>query len=330
MQMQSETLLKPAQAPAFFIGGLGGPARLGLVGFLLLAGAAVQVFAFAPAGALLILAAVALAVPRGVTNKPAAIKDSGSWERVTGEELSAAFRLDEQARKWSRCPFGVNSMPGFLLMLLACAAAAAAVIAVAAIQGGLDFEHVLLAWSPGFRAEILLADAALFFIPVWVSGLRATWSPPDLLVKLAALHNVISRTREFPEPGMEACPMLRIGRTDRGLVPLDARLMLMWPQGPPEFIGLQVQVSINKVQNAAYPYLYAVVVARKGKLGLAGAGIDSVKDVCEFDGNDSEADVLVIRQRTSRNSGYHTKEKDQIRVFEVAMATAKSVLKPSA
>ncbi len=34
--------------------------------------------------------------------------------------------------------------------------------------------------------------------------------------------------------------------------------------GPEEFLGVQIQLSINRVQSRAYPYLYRVLLARQG------------------------------------------------------------------
>jgi len=65
------------------------------------------------------------------------------------------------------------------------------------------------------------------------------------------------------------------------------------------------------VQGTSYPYLYCVLIAQS-KAGLFRKHkklIDTFKDphVVIQATYSSEVDVLVIRQKTTRTSGYHTK-----------------------
>ncbi len=325
MAEKSETLMKARSGPDFLVGNFRLGRRLAIAGGIITAGIAVQLLLSGFFGAAVIAAGVVFVLPRGVSNKPGREKGKASWERVTEAELDFAFELEEKCKRWGGSLLDINCGRGFAVLLGAAAATALAVFVASRMQNGFDLGSAMFSWSPGFRAEFLLVDAVIFLLPVWVSGMRMPWSPTDLMIKLRALHNVRARLRAYPDPDVEVTPMFEVAAGVKGAVPRDARLMLRWRGAPEGFIGVQVQVSLNRVQGRPFPYLYGVVIAKKG-FGLAPRPARSLKDVCEFESKDPEVDVLVVRQKTSRNSGYHTVEADQVRVLEAAMETARDAL----
>ena len=176
---------------------------------------------------------------------------------------------------------------------------------------------------------VFLLDVVLLCLPLWFFGLKRRYVPADLLLKIEALENVRHRLAVYPVPDWRLKILLEFTPAGKGKMPTDARLTLQPLDGPEDFIGLQVQVSLNRVQGTGYPYLYAVVLARES-FGLFEAEFPaSPKEVLERETSD-DVDVVVVRQRTTKNSGYHTKRNDQVRVFEVALALAESALAPAA
>jgi len=67
-------------------------------------------------------------------------------------------------------------------------------------------------------------------------------------------------------------------------------------------------VTANRVQGSDYPYLYCVLVARPGVRMLELLDPEPPSNiVAEPDHKpDEDIDILVIRQRTTKTSGYHT------------------------
>ena len=101
----------------------------------------------------------------------------------------------------------------------------------------------------------------------------------------------------------------------------------------PDFLGLYGQVVLNEVQGSSYPYFYVVLVARQG-FGLADAHREykSPRRIISEIKNQGQVEVLVIRQKTTKKSGYHTNPKKSAQIFleglelaeQIAGGTAKS------
>jgi len=93
-------------------------------------------------------------------------------------------------------------------------------------------------------------------------------------------------------------------------VPRDARFTIRIEPVKKGFYGLQAQININLVQGTSYPYFYCVLAAEPG-FGLKrfeSSIRQTDKIICEYQ-EDEKAEVLVIRQFTTKKSGYHTKNK---------------------
>jgi hypothetical protein len=94
----------------------------------------------------------------------------------------------------------------------------------------------------------------------------------------------------------------------------------------PDFLGLYGQVVLNEVQGSSFPYFYVVLVARRG-FGLTEAKesyIDPRGMTTELK-YQGEVEVFVIRQTTTKTSGYHTKPTKALRIFLEGLGLAKRV-----
>ena len=81
--------------------------------------------------------------------------------------------------------------------------------------------------------------------------------------------------------------------------------MIELRRNPDDFVGIQLQVAINKGPNGAVPYMYAVFLCRgKGATFRALSAADYGGYVTEA-GGDDEYGTVVVRQQTSGN-GYRT------------------------
>jgi hypothetical protein len=94
----------------------------------------------------------------------------------------------------------------------------------------------------------------------------------------------------------------------------------------PDFLGLYGQVVLNEVQGRSYPYFYAVLVARRG-FGLQQArdGHRAPPGVTIELNEQDKVEVLVIRQTTTKKSGYHTEPADAAKILDFAVAVAEQV-----
>jgi len=262
-------------------------------------------------GALGVFFGILLLMVDSKTNEPKRVRGKKSWERVTEQEYARIKALVKDGKRWARRDaFGANNLVGCLMFLLV---ALGLFIAFGA----------LLAEGENRLARVLAVDAGLFLLLTFFSGTRKAWAPADLIVKIDALTRVLDRERHQPTPRLKVQPMMEVqkGARDRSL-PRDVRLLGTVEKAPEDLIGFQIQCSINRVSNTPYPYVYAVIIARKAfdlQTRIARYAV-SAKDLVSFEEADDEVDVVVLRQKTTKTSGYHTKDADQDRIVQEAAA----------
>ena len=115
-----------------------------------------------------------------------------------------------------------------------------------------------------------------------------------------------------------------------GRIPMDARLLIRFLNAPDYFLGMQIQISMNSVQGTFYPYLYCVLIAKR-EMTLFEKGtqwIHQTPSKIVFEKKRLEdVEVLVIHQKTTRNSGYHTNLKAADRIVQTSLDLARKLLK---
>ena len=125
-------------------------------------------------------------------------------------------------------------------------------------------------------------------------------------------------------------------------MPSDAKLIMQVPSLGESFYGVQTQVVLNNVQGADFPYLYCVLVAKadfgmRDKLASVQADADKLSNaqrkalaffawkppgiLAEWK-RDGGMDILVIRQKTTKETGYHTDHAAEARIFDFACQQA--------
>ena len=100
-----------------------------------------------------------------------------------------------------------------------------------------------------------------------------------------------------------------------GTIPDDLKFRVDIKDRDKDFLGLYGQVVLNEVQGKSYPYFYVVLVARRGYgLEATGKGVFRPGVTTEFKVQD-QVEVFVIRQKTTKTSGYHTKPGDALLIL---------------
>ncbi|MCX5769739.1 MAG: hypothetical protein NTZ09_05640 [Candidatus Hydrogenedentes bacterium] len=295
-------------------------ARLTLSFSLMLCGIALQLAAggkngpvFIAAGAVCLFAGVLLLLVKGYQNivrtAPAI-----EWRPAGDNEIERILSLYAEQRKWDQDFFDITCGRGILGFILT-----AAVVGVAV----------------GFAAQVsdrfallILIDAAVLLIPFWFTGVRFILKNAKFIVKIRTLLNVKKAYEQAGGPGFDKFLwQLQVAKTTNGAgeVPQDVKAVLQPAGAPPSFLGLQMQVCINSVQGNDYPYFYCVLVA-KPELGLLEHPLASPprKITVERD-RQGEMDVVIIRQTTTKNSGYHTNGKTATNIFLYALDLARQV-----
>jgi len=248
-------------------------------------------------GVLPLLAGNALLLVRGYDNRVEfkGFDPSQQWQKVERSRLAELRHLDRKIESWDRSYIDITNGRGiftFILMLLFLW------FCVAFIDSHRALEYFL----------VIPVDMAILFLPHWFTGTRRILRLPALLIKAETLETVLDKIR--PEEQGDQVDVLMLLKGKQSVLPEDIKIRIEAENAAEEFLGLYGQVVINNVQGKSYPYFYAVMVARPG-LGLAAQAKQFRPPkgvVAEYKEKDG-VDILVIRQYTTKKSGYHTSAK---------------------
>lgn len=241
-----------------------------------------------------ILAGNLFLVVRGYDNRIKFDKytPEAAWEQVDEGKLMEAERLAKKMRKWDRSMLDVsNGLGGFIFVVLCI----------------IFFGMYIIAVDQGnFPLFMLGIDAAVLLIPHWLTGTRSAITKPKLLLKIKVIKKLLNKVKERLQNHEVEYLMLLKGKEEMK-IPEDVKFRINIQHEAPNFLGFYGQIVTNKVKNKTYPYFYVVLVAKKG-YGLKEAFdnyFPSRRIIKEFK-KEGDVEVLVIRQHTTKTSGYHT------------------------
>lgn len=323
---------------------------------LILAGIALQMFFSVLLGWLMVAGGAALAITQGQTTK-LDVSPLGKWENATFEELQAIKNLSGKIGDWRARTdsFTITSTSGFVNALLVLAALALACIVCwflvdrPGIQSGDAVYSLIPPAKGGLVTTILALNALTMLVPVWLFGRITAWEPPELPRKVGYLMAIRDRFESASD--LEFLPSLYLHTESEKTVPTDCRMLVKIKDAPKDFIGIQVQISLNDVQGTKYPYCYAVVIARQtfqiaekalpqlsqpvshswlGRLKMSSNDAKEAafqrfnRSIVEIS-SESDVDVLVVRQVT-RGTGYSTSEGQAVDVFTDALGLSRHIV----
>jgi hypothetical protein len=245
-------------------------------------------------GCLLVLLGNALLLVRGYHNRvdAAAYDARAEWERVDAAQVQQIKTLHQRMKRWDRSATDIsNILGGFMLALLAGA--------VVLLLAGSDL--------PDMWKKIIGVNAAILLLPHWLTGTRRLLTQPSLLIKIAVYDAVLQGLQAALTPHAVEFYVLLKGKKTR--MPQDVKFRVRLTHQKERFLGLYGQAAINTVQGHSYPYFYAVLVAKKN------FGLDRLKQhgepprgmLREFS-QEGDVEVLVVRQTTTKTSGYYTRD----------------------
>ncbi|NLM52900.1 MAG: hypothetical protein GX197_08805 [Firmicutes bacterium] len=243
------------------------------------------------------------------------IKDS-NWTVVDMERIQEIKRLGDRIKKWNADTLDITNGLGLLIFLLAAGAAAITFFLLISLYGS---AHVGL---------IFLLDAVILFFPLWFNGTRKVSTQDNLQRKIAIIMEMEAEFKLVKKINETFVPALLLAREQSGKsVPVDARFTVNFAGQPEGFYGLQGQIHLNQVQGTVYPYFYCVIPARKG-FGLHKyvEKIPAGRNITVAFQSDGNAEVIVIRRTTTKNTGYHTKRFDRLAIFNAALTGARQIL----
>jgi hypothetical protein len=179
-----------------------------------------------------------------------------------------------------------------------------------------------------FALTATIINTIVLFSGLAISGRRSAWMPQALDIKAETIKTIMESPVVKRDPSITPAPYLEIGQTSDGSFPNDTRVLFRFKNAPDTFIGLQGQVSINVVKSATYPYFYTVVIARH-EFGLLEKyrSLKTMLDRITVETKRTdEVDVIVIRQTTTKTSGYHTDTEAQGYILTRSIEIVKKLL----
>ena len=262
------------------------------------------------AGLPFIVACLILNLLRGISVKRVQAKKL-TWQEVTPAKIDQVIEQCKRIKKFR------SSDLGCIIVVI--------VIFVFALSFGLPLISFLFRLNFTFLAVII--NAVILFGGVVLSGRKSAWMPRALDIKAGIVKRIVGSKLIKKYPEAQAIPYLEIGESKEGSFPNDTRIMIRFKDAPKDFIGLQGQISINSVKGRHYPYFYIVLIAKHAFDLQKKFGKQSFDKLVVERKKTGEVDVIVIRQRTTKTSGYHTNTRVQDHILEVGLKATRALLK---
>ena len=285
------------------------PARLAAYAAFAAAGIAAQVFlpvAGFFVGTVLMIPGLVVMWARNFRNKP---MDIGleDWQPVSVREFD---RIKGNLSMTRQKSYSVLYRGGFGLFI----AIVLCILSVVFLMG--DRWLGALAWF----------DAFVLGLPLLLSGNVSLWTPQELAFRMRVFDPILSS--EQAEGGdIIITPYLRLDKNKEGQqIPEDIRLMVEPRRKPADFLGVQLQVAVNKGPNGNVPYMYSVFLCRGKGPTFQALGAARFGDYVKEPGGDKEYGYVVVRQKTS-GTGYHTTDADVRRLYDMVKTKLQEMMK---
>jgi hypothetical protein len=292
--------------------------RIALTLLLLFIGLGLQlVLLRALPGIPFLLVAVALVLVKGYDSR-VRLKTftlDPSWKEVPIEKIREIERLRKRTVDWDQDAFDISNPLGVICLFLWLGAAVVISYILGKLAGAFEV------------TTILIADAVILSLPLWFTGMRFILKQPNLNIRVKLILKMFDAFQKANAEGELFKPALMFTRGPDGkAVPTDARFSVAFSPPREGFYGLQAQINLNVVQGRSYPYFYCVLAA-KPDFGIKGYRENIRTDrniICEYQ-KDAQAEALVIRQATTRTSGYYTKDDRCARILQVALEGGRAI-----
>ncbi len=260
------------------------------------------------AGLPFIIACLILNFMKGISIKKIRPKNV-NWQQVTPEKIEQVLVHCKKIKKFRSGDAGL--FVAFFIFI------------VITLSFGMPLLKTLS--SLPFPLVATTINAIMLFCGLALSGRKRAWMPHALDIKVEIVKRILNSSFIKGDPVLRTIPYLEIGETKEGSLPMDTRILIEFKDAPNEFIGLQGQISINTVKSRAYPYFYVVLLAKHEFNLFEKFRKHSLNKLVIECKKTDEVDVVVIRQRTTKTSGYHTNTRVQDFILQTGIQVAKKV-----
>ena len=263
-------------------------------------------------GVLFVLTGNLLLLVKGYNNKInlGGFSAENEWVKTDSKRLDDILSINKKARRWDMNNMDITNAAGFFILLLV-------ILGIVAVS-------VLLPSS--LTQTIIFLNALVLFVPHWLTGVRRITTTPKLVKKIKIYKNVLDTFKRELEN--EDVDFLVYVRGNEEKLPRDVKMKVKFNNQPEGFLGMYAQISMNDVDGTHYPYFYVVLVAKQ-KSNMLGKHSNNlrlpVRVISEYK-IEGDVEILVIRQYTTKKSGYHTRPQAIVNIFDAGLKNAKSIL----
>jgi hypothetical protein len=265
-------------------------------------------------GILLVLAGNLFLLVCGYNNNAEYAKFSPSleWRPATIEKVREIRELDRKMKQWDRSFLDITNVSGRSIFILI-------VIALAAL-------FFLAVGTEQTALLIVTVNAGVLLLPHWITGVRRILTRPRLMLKIDALLKLLDSVEpEIADDKLELSLLME--RRGNGEIPSDVRFRYVPKGAGPGFLGLQGQMAVNEVQGTSYIYFYVVAIAKEGYGLSRRLGDWQVPPGLVLEPSSSGGvEVLVLRRRTTKKSGYSTDAHQISSIFHYGRIMARRVI----
>lgn len=263
-------------------------------------------------GVLFVLTGNLLLLVKGYNNKInlGGFSAENEWVKTDSKRLDDILSINKKARRWDMNNMDITNAAGFFILLLV-------ILGIVAVS-------VLLPSS--LTQTIIFLNALVLFVPHWLTGVRRITTTPKLVKKIKIYKNVLDTFKRELEN--EDVDFLVYVRGNEEKLPRDVKMKVKFNNQPEGFLGMYAQISMNDVDGTHYPYFYVVLVAKQksNMLGKHSNNLRLPSRVISEYKIEGDVEILVIRQYTTKKSGYHTRPQAIVNIFDAGLKNAKSIL----
>ncbi len=282
---------------------------------LIIIGMAIQYFMMALLpGILLVLAGNLLLLVKGYDNriKIGKFNPHAKWEKVDPGKFNDLEKLHKKMKKWDKSAIDITSGLGVFFFFV--------LFFVLSVLYFISFDSL---YSPMY---IIATNILVLIMPYWFTGMKRILTKPNLILKIQVYKYVLQLFKDRVKHHNVDYYMLLQGEETR--LPNDTKIRVSINGQKEDFLGLYAQIATNEVNGTSYPYFYTVLVAKKGfELDKKTAHYSPPNPLIKEFNIQDNVEVLVIRQFTTKKSGYHTKNKVAGFIFNEGLKLAESVNK---
>ncbi|NLE25691.1 MAG: hypothetical protein GX625_10195 [Clostridiaceae bacterium] len=268
-------------------------------------------------GLILLLFASLLILVKGLSAMPTPVskRHGNDWVKTSMEKVHQINQIKKGINKWDKDALDISNGLGCVTFILVFIVIFFVFISlVTAVDDSV--------------AGIFIADSIILIASIWFNGMRTKGHLGILYIKTDIVIELENHFERIKRPGENYVPSMILAKNKEGKeFPTDCRFNIVFDKAPAGYYGIQAQININDVSGSNYPYFYCVITAKKDfGLDKYARRLVIPKGITVQFTKDDEAEVIVIRQSTTKTSGYHTKINTCKEIFEFSLNLARIVL----